>query len=496
MAWVAGAMVVGSIASSAMAPSGPDYSGAAQAQGQANTQATRLSTQLNRPNEVTPYGSRTWYQGPQNSSSPATSSWTPYAGGTNPNTGQAYQPVSAGTPQVNTPTVGNRGPTAKTQMQPGPQGSTMPTVGTPQIPSSGSGGGAGQPSYVNNYTQPSGHALSPGSGSTPFGLGGAVSGAINGALSANSASTLYNPQDQWTSVEQLSPVQQQLFDTQNRISQDMGNLGESQLGSVNASLSTPASSIANGLKPLQQGVSQGPVQNSIASGGKIQTGVNTGNVPGVPSNTSQGNQQAYDALMARQNTGFDQQEDALKTQLANQGIAPGSEAYNRAMQPLQQSRVDATNQATINAGALQQQQFDMGLQANQTQFGENLQAGQFANTAQGQQFGQNATNSQFFNSAQAQQFAQGLQGAQFGNQARSQGLSENQTLRELPLNELNSLRSGTQVQAPQFQAYSANANVQPAPLYQAAVAQGQQSNANYNNTMQGLYGLGSAYLAS
>ena len=42
------------------APPAPDYAAAARAQGGANLQATIAGNIMNRPNEVTPYGSRTW----------------------------------------------------------------------------------------------------------------------------------------------------------------------------------------------------------------------------------------------------------------------------------------------------------------------------------------------------------------------------------------------------------------------------------------------------
>lgn len=53
-------------------------------------------------------------------------------------------------------------------------------------------------------------------------------------------------------------------------------------------------------------------------------------------------------------------------------------------------------------------------------------------------------------------FDVGLRQAQFGNQSRAQGISELLAQRQYPLNELNSLRSGSQVQMPNLQAeYSA-----------------------------------------
>jgi hypothetical protein len=57
-----------------------------------------------------------------------------------------------------------------------------------------------------------------------------------------------------------------------------------------------------------------------------------------------------------------------------------------------------------------------------------------------------------------------------GLQARPQALQEEAFLRGLPLNELNALRSGAQVQLPQFQQYQGS-NAAPAPTFAATQAQ-------------------------
>lgn len=67
-------------------------------------------------------------------------------------------------------------------------------------------------------------------------------------------------------------------------------------------------------------------------------------------------------------------------------------------------------------------------------------------------------------------------------------------MRQLPLNEINALRSGSQTTLPQFQAYS-GANVQAAPIFDAAAAQGNYDMAAYQNrpdVMGGLFQLGGA----
>ena len=283
---------------------------------------------------------------------------------------------------------------------------------------------------------------------------------------------------------------------------------------------------------------------------------------------------------------FAQAQSKLESQLANQGITRGSEAYNNAMlnfnNQKQQAYTDARNQAIGQGTAAAQGMFGMGLQSAQfgntalgqqfgqnvtaqqlanasaqqnnqnaqvnmgltnqaygQQFGQNLQAGQFANTALGQQFGQNlqagqfgnagvAQNNQqainvgnFANAAQAQQygqnlsnlqaantaetqafgmnlqnanlknqvkdteFNQNLQSSQLNNQASNQQLAQNQAIQQNPLNILQALRTGAQLNTANLPQVGTSqpgqlANWQGADMLGAATAQGQYDQSVYN----------------
>ena len=65
-------------------------------------------------------------------------------------------------------------------------------------------------------------------------------------------------------------------------------------------------------------------------------------------------QTAQDAIMSRLNPRFAQQEDQLRTRLANQGITLGSEAYGREMNQFGQQRNDASMQAALQGISLDQ----------------------------------------------------------------------------------------------------------------------------------------------
>ncbi|NDF39599.1 MAG: hypothetical protein EB140_11840, partial [Proteobacteria bacterium] len=204
----------------------------------------------------------------------------------------------------------------------------------------------------------------------------------------------------------------------------------------------------------------------------------------------------------------------LQTQLANQGIPPGSEAYRAAMTEQNQRENDLVSQAALQGISLDQA-------ARQQAFGEQSAAAQFANQAALSGFGANVQNQQLYNqavqqnlqqglsiqdaqnraaqqmfgqrmdiqglyntalaqnqnvalqqqaaanAAQAQQFNQALQAGQFGNTALQQSLAQQLALRNQPLNEITALMSGSQVQMPQFQGYT-GANVAAAPVFGAA----------------------------
>lgn len=67
----------------------------------------------------------------------------------------------------------------------------------------------------------------------------------------------------------------------------------------------------------------------------------------------------YDALMARYQPQMQQSRAALENQLANQGVMPGSEAYNNAMRTQQQGENDLMSQAGMYG-----QQTGMAMQRN------------------------------------------------------------------------------------------------------------------------------------
>jgi len=141
------------------------------------------------------------------------------------------------------------------------------------------------------------------------------------------------------------------------------------------------------------------------------------------------------AIMSRLRPTLDQEQQALEASLANKGISLGSQAYNRS-QNLQDQRMN-----------------DLELQAAR-------------------------------------------QGIELDMNARQQGLQEQYSAMQNPLNMLNSLKSGSQVQAPQFSNYAQQQTTQGADMlaaaqggYNASLNNANAQNAQTNNLTSGLFGI-------
>ena len=111
----------------------------------------------------------------------------------------------------------------------------------------------------------------------------------------------------------------------------------------------------------------GPLQGALGSlqqkvAGQASQGFN----PNTPSVGINPGELYSDAIMRRLQPQLQQQSAAAETQLANQGIMPGSEAYNRAKTQLAQQQNDALTAAQVGG-------INVGLQANQQSFNQQLQ---------------------------------------------------------------------------------------------------------------------------
>ena len=178
------------------------------------------------------------------------------------------------------------------------------------------------------------------------------------------------------------------------------------------------------------GVQTNTGQFGQAQGGpnapRLQGQLDTSQLAAMPVNAGMTAQQA---IMSRLDPQLQRQRAQLETQLTNQGLARGGEAYNAAITEQQQQENDLRTQAalqgiSLDMGARQQglgEAQTLGSFANQSAlagFGAGQQSTQAQNAAIAQNAGIALQSGQFANQAQAQQFAQRLAAGEFGRDAQ------------------------------------------------------------------------------
>lgn len=262
----------------------------------------------------------------------------------------------------------------------------------------------------------------------------------------------------WSATTNLSGVGQQLLDQQNNASLGLGSAINAQLGQVQQKM-------GQGFNPQTGPITTNAGQANLQTQADYQGGM-------------QGWDKASNLLMQRLQPQMDIQQKTLDAKLANQGVVPGTEAYNRAKMSLGMQQNDLLNQAQLS-----------GQQVGQNLFQQGLQGAQFGNTANQQMFNNQLANANLGNAAQQQQYNQAM------------------TNYNMPLNTLSALRSGAQVQNPTFvntpqQATTAGADLlgaqQMTGNYNLGTYNAQQaSNSGMLGGLMGLGGsLGGAYLMS
>lgn len=322
---------------------------------------------------------------------------------------------------------------------------------------------------------------------------------------------------QYTATTQLSPEAQAIRDQNNAASLNLATLGANQSARADDLLSTPfsadnlpAGADRTGWSPVNYGGDLSAPQFSqngapLPSLGNAQTGYSYGS-----------GQEVQDALMQRIEPQRQRDYESLQTRLAGQGIGVGTAAYDREMQNFERQSNDNRLGAVLAGG--QEQSRQAGLAQNQAMFANSGIAQNNANATA--LFGMGEDQRRYGDSMAQQNFGnqQAIQGrqdaigdARFGQQgaifdaqdnARSRSLQEQLAMRNQPINEITALMSGSQVQTPQF-GIAQSAQI-PTTDYAGITQQGfnnqqanyQQQNANWQQTMGGLFGLGRAAIMS
>ncbi|WP_085032305.1 tail fiber domain-containing protein [Ensifer aridi] len=306
----------------------------------------------------------------------------------------------------------------------------------------------------------------------------------------------------YTATQTLSPEQQAIKAQTDAAEKNIATLANNQSARLNDLLGKPVDTSGApaagdpsklGL-PQYQNFTGGPnLQTNVTGAGDITRSYN------VDFDTSRYEQ----ALMDRLNPQLERDRAALETRLVNQGLQPGSEAYNRAIDEASRASNDARISAVLNAG--QEQSRLAGLARDQATFQNSAQAqayqqalasAGFSNDANQQMFQNNQSTTAANNALRDQSFnaQQSMLNAQ--NQARSQYLNELYAQRNQPINEISALLSGAQVSNPNFVPTQGQQipTVDYAGLvnqdYQNRLGAWQQKQANSNSLVGGLLGFG------
>lgn len=307
----------------------------------------------------------------------------------------------------------------------------------------------------------------------------------------------------WTATTSLSDVGKQLLGTQNAASLGLGSAITSQLGQVQDVMGRGF----NPNTPAIQYGGQAPTLGQVGQAGQAQ---GMGNAPTLQTGLDYQGMEGWDKATAllnqRLQPQIQQSEERLQAQLANQGIVPGTEAYNRAMTQQGQRTNDLLTQAQLAGQNVQQNMFGQALQggqfANQAMLGQNQAQGanvQLSNQALQQNYANQLAAQQQNNQAMQQMFANQQSGANLSNQAQQQAYNQALTQYNMPLNTLSALRTGAQVQNPSFvnsaqQATTSGADILGAAQmgYNAQMGDFNAKQAAQQNFNQGLMGLGGA----
>jgi len=180
------------------------------------------------------------------------------------------------------------------------------------------------------------------------------------------------------------------------------------------------------------GVAGGPQQGQFGyaqqfvGGPQLQSQIDIANLPQGPVNAGM---TAQTALLSRLSPQLQGERQQLQTQLINQGLRPGGEAYNSAMSAQMQKENDLLLQAAAQGISLDQaarqqafsEQQSRAMFANQAAlsgFGAGMEQAQLYNTGLGQNLQQSLATQAAQNQAQQQAFQQRLQAGEFGREAQ------------------------------------------------------------------------------
>ena len=295
------------------------------------------------------------------------------------------------------------------------------------------------------------------------------------------AHTGTDPDNGWSVTQTLSPQERAKLDKSNNLQNgmlDAAGTGMWYLQKAVANGGAIDQSKLQGIRDFQspEQLNTDPLAGTRAFGAQNQVGLRDLQASPIASG-----QTVQDAVMSRLTPQIITDRESLRTRLANQGLSEGTEAYNNAMRLQGQQENDLYAQAAlqgINAG-LQNRQQDLTargqeLTASQTNADNTL-------TARGQDLQGNIQN---IASALAQRQGDASNTlAARGQDAslRQQGIAEQYAAQSRPLDLVNALMGGTQVNNPTWANVPQQQTTSGADMLSAAGMQFNGANQTFRN---------------
>jgi hypothetical protein len=300
---------------------------------------------------------------------------------------------------------------------------------------------------------------------------------------------------QWTQNTTLAPGLQQAVDAQIGTQLGRSQLAGGFMGRVADEYGRPFD--YGSLPQMAQANAPGNMSTGLTDYTPgLATGFNFGALPQVDSGYRD---QVATQLMQRMQPVHDYQARQLETNLANRGFDPGSEAYKRALDELQQRQAGERFQALDQSGNEMQRLFGMQMSTAQTGFNQNLGAAQFNNQALGQAAALDQARMGAQNQAVTNQFDVNQRFADAQNRLRQQAIAEQMQRRGMSLNEMNALLSGQQVQMPNMPSFQASGRAETPNIlgatqmgYDAQLGAYNAEQAAFGSALSGLGQLGAA----
>jgi len=226
---------------------------------------------------------------------------------------------------------------------------------------------------------------------------------------------------QYTATSTLSPSGQRQLDLTNQAGEKYGETANAQLNQVSGQLSAPVDFSGLGAAPVAD----------LSTLGQAPT-ANFNNLGAAPVANEQTRQTVRQSIQDREQPYQERKLDQLRSRLDTQGIAQGSKAYSDAMfdynRGLNDFNLAADNQALNQMSQL------YGLQSDQRGRATNEIGQQFDFSNQARDRGLRDIEAQY----------------RLDANARDRGVNELVQQRQIPLNELAAMLSGSQVQGPSF----------------------------------------------